>query len=540
MFAKHIFCVLFLSAQVGSLFCAQNKLDEALAKTKRAHLLFEESPEPFEEESIKNSSSSSSSGTNELPGYFEGVPIKTLLAAFNSAPEDARDIVDHLQNPWHFNDPSYRKALFFGEPGTGKTLIAKAIAYTMWLGGGAKEKKEEVENGKDEQKSEEESKKEKEIEKYRQQKWHYRFIASTAIEGSHRGEKAKVINELFKDVVKNSPMILIIDEVDRLLDHATSEHYDNDVNGPAIWINLDSQNGNHNFFFIGLTNNEKTLAKPFQDRMRLCTYLFTTCADNAKRSQRLKDHTIDGDTQLHALVTDQFLIDLLSHYPEAGERDYQGIASKIKRASRKSNQSAVVKIVTPEHLKQAFAKFREVYDRSEYAEEQVSEPERLQRVSMAHQSMISASGIEVQLLVNEHSKPIYAPSGSVSLGLGKNADGWGLGLPSGSVSVAPSGSKITPEGCKKIRQVQQRLESSAAELRGEPQSNNLLPNHQVLNYQPDFKHICAMLTALMLRKLKAQFDMVYGYVAYPYRFFRGENNPPINRVNNDEPEFIKF
>jgi hypothetical protein len=55
-----------------------------------------------------------------------------LEFVFQNSPIEAQYITNHLQDPDFFSDnQDYRSTIFVGEPGTGKTTMAKAIAYKM-------------------------------------------------------------------------------------------------------------------------------------------------------------------------------------------------------------------------------------------------------------------------------------------------------------------------------------------------------------------------------------------------------------------------
>lgn len=65
----------------------------------------------------------------ESDQWFYGKSHKELDLVFEHAPCKAREIVDHLRDPQALCEPEYRSILFVGEPGTGKTTTALAIAY---------------------------------------------------------------------------------------------------------------------------------------------------------------------------------------------------------------------------------------------------------------------------------------------------------------------------------------------------------------------------------------------------------------------------
>ena len=67
---------------------------------------------------------------------FSEIDIEEMKLVFKTSPKEAQFIIKYLQNPTFFElTQDYRSATFVGEPGSGKTTMAKAIAYHMSLQG---------------------------------------------------------------------------------------------------------------------------------------------------------------------------------------------------------------------------------------------------------------------------------------------------------------------------------------------------------------------------------------------------------------------
>src|SRR5579871_5874826 len=82
--------------------------------------------------------------------------IDELELVFEHSPKRAQAIVKHLQDPHYFpHNRDYRSAYFVGEPGSGKTTMARAIVYKMSKKG-----------------------------------WNHKFIGSTELLGEYRNQTA--------------------------------------------------------------------------------------------------------------------------------------------------------------------------------------------------------------------------------------------------------------------------------------------------------------------------------------------------------------
>lgn len=160
-----------------------------------------------------------------------GTTIEEMHAVFNTAPKRLTDIVKHLKDPNYFNTPEYRYEFITGEPGVGKTTMAKAIGY--YAG------------------------------------WKCIFRTATEIIGKSRNETAIKLRALFNAVInKNANSVLIIDEANELLENTENEHYDTATTAKEFWTFLDKQNGNNKFFLIGTMNRVDRLPEQIKDRIQ--------------------------------------------------------------------------------------------------------------------------------------------------------------------------------------------------------------------------------------------------------------------------------
>jgi len=84
----------------------------------------------------------------------------------------------YLENPGQFAGWAPRRILFYGQPGTGKTMLARALAW------------------------------ETEVEFF--------YVKATSLIGQHVGAGADKVQKLFEDIVTKRPCIVFIDEIDSI------------------------------------------------------------------------------------------------------------------------------------------------------------------------------------------------------------------------------------------------------------------------------------------------------------------------------------
>ncbi len=92
--------------------------------------------------------------------------------------EKAKLIIEYLKNPKIFGEWGPHAVLFYGEPGTGKTMMAKAIASAV--------------------------------------KAPIFFVKATDLIGNHVGDGSRRISGLFKKAIEQTPSIVFIDELDAI------------------------------------------------------------------------------------------------------------------------------------------------------------------------------------------------------------------------------------------------------------------------------------------------------------------------------------
>lgn len=162
---------------------------------------------------------------------FLAIPNDKLLVRMSDVrgmPETIKDISELISILNHTNELSDigakppKGVLFTGAPGTGKTLLAKAIAGTCGRA----------------------------------------FISVCGPEFVERyvGEGASRIRELFKQARKQAPCIIFIDEIDALCaERGSSECSERDATLNQLLVEMDGFANNDGIFIIGATNRDNII-----------------------------------------------------------------------------------------------------------------------------------------------------------------------------------------------------------------------------------------------------------------------------------------
>ena len=319
-----------------------------------------------------------------IDNEFSEEDIEEMEFIFKSSPIEAREIVDHLQDPTYFiGNKDYRSSFFVGEPGTGKTMMAKAIAYKM-----AKEKG-----------------------------WEYKFVSSTSFLGEYRNQTAIHLQKELETIEKSKkPTIIIIDELHRLLENTNSKHHDTDSNVTALWTFLDKQKDNENFFLIGTMNRIDKLPKALKSRIVSDFILFPALTDPTIKNNILRRNLITLQSDLDKDITDDFLNKELKKIDPCFGRDLKKISNEIHRINRRNNpmQSSMT-IVKKTSIEQAINAHIMRKAILKYETEDETDEERQNRYHQENLNMHEQHFAQQQLMqiaINDHqnnaSKNIYA------------------------------------------------------------------------------------------------------------------------------------
>ena len=140
-----------------------------------------------------------------------------------NAKNKSRVIMKYLDNPDKFGNWAPRNILFYGFPGTGKTMLAKALSTEL------------------------------DVPLY--------LIKATSLIGDHVGDGAYKIHELFEIAQKTAPSIIFIDEMDAIALDRSFQSLRGDVSEVvnALLTEMDGISLNKGIITIGATNNINTL-----------------------------------------------------------------------------------------------------------------------------------------------------------------------------------------------------------------------------------------------------------------------------------------
>jgi AAA+ superfamily predicted ATPase len=297
---------------------------------------------------------------------FNEKDIEEMEFVFESSPEEAQCIVDYLHDPNYFPGvENYRSAFFVGEPGTGKSVTAKAIAYKM-----------------------------------SQKGWEYNFLSSTSFLREYRNQTAiHLKKELEKIESSKKPTILIIDEIHRLLENTESKHHDTDETATALWTFLDRQKNNNNFFLIGTMNRIHKLPKPVKSRILSDFIEFPLMTDPTIKNNILRRNLSTKNSQVSAEITECFLIKELEKIHPYSGRDLEKLSKEILVQSKLNSKNQPYPItITQNNISQGINSYLNKKAKIQYDLEEETDEERQKRYHKENLEMHEKHFVQRQMI----------------------------------------------------------------------------------------------------------------------------------------------
>lgn len=162
----------------------------------------------------------------DTPSGFKAVNTNCYLedvVGQVNAKNKSKVIMKYLENPDKFGNWAPRNILFYGLPGTGKTMLAKALSTEL------------------------------DVPLY--------LIKATSLIGDHVGDGAYKIHELYEIAQKTAPSIIFIDEMDAIALDRSFQSLRGDVSEVvnALLTEMDGVSLNKGIITIGATNNLNNL-----------------------------------------------------------------------------------------------------------------------------------------------------------------------------------------------------------------------------------------------------------------------------------------
>ena len=140
-----------------------------------------------------------------------------------NAKKKSKLIYKYLQDPERFGAWAPKNVLFYGLPGTGKTMLAKALSNEL--------------------------------------KINLFLVKATSLIGDHVGDAANKIHDLYETALKSSPSLIFIDEIDAIALHRSFQSLRGDVSEivNSLLTEMDGINPNDGVVTIAATNNPSSI-----------------------------------------------------------------------------------------------------------------------------------------------------------------------------------------------------------------------------------------------------------------------------------------
>ena len=199
---------------------------------------------------------------------FKSNILPSDIIGQDNAKNKVKVISKYLEDPKKFGPWAPKNILFYGLPGTGKTMLVKALANEL------------------------------EVPLY--------LIKATTLIGDHVGDGSSKIQDLFKKASENSPSIIFIDEIDAIALHRSFQSLRGDVSEivNSLLTEMDGIIENESVITIGATNNPNSL--DFAVRSRFEEEIEFKLPSDEERlailENNLKTMPLDNDINLDKLV----------------------------------------------------------------------------------------------------------------------------------------------------------------------------------------------------------------------------------------------
>ena len=147
----------------------------------------------------------------------------TDIVGQKNAKNKVKVLKKYLDDPEKFGQWDPKNILFYGLPGTGKTMLVKALSNELEVP--------------------------------------LHLIKATTLIGDHVGDGASKIHDLFKKASENTPSIIFIDEIDAIALHRSFQALRGDVSEivNSLLTEMDGISENNSVITIGATNNPTSL-----------------------------------------------------------------------------------------------------------------------------------------------------------------------------------------------------------------------------------------------------------------------------------------
>ncbi len=140
-----------------------------------------------------------------------------------NAKKKSKLIYKYLQDPEKFGNWAPKNVLFYGLPGTGKTMLAKALSNELNI--------------------------------------NLFLVKATSLIGDHVGDAANKIHDLYETALKSTPSLIFIDEIDAIALHRSFQSLRGDVSEivNSLLTEMDGINPNDGVVTIAATNNPSSI-----------------------------------------------------------------------------------------------------------------------------------------------------------------------------------------------------------------------------------------------------------------------------------------